>query len=84
MEITKYLTSIIVISILSNNVKCGFERLDGTTMTKIGGMKTALSEAKAAAEKTKQGTSIRITIMKVIQNIMFQVLRFTLIKFRLV
>ena len=63
MEITKYLTSIIVISVLSNNVKCGSKKSDGTTLTKSGVMKTAFSEQKTAGEKIEQGTSIRIIIL---------------------
>ena len=60
MAITKYLTSIIVISILSNNVECGSKKSDGTTLTKSGVMKTAFSEQKTAGEKIEPGTSIRI------------------------
>ena len=56
MEITKYLTSIIVISVLSNNVKCGSKKSDGTTLTKSGVMKTAFSEQTTAGEKIEQGT----------------------------
>ena len=78
MEITKYLTSIIVISVLSNNVKCGSKKSDGTTLTKSGVMKTAFSEQKTAGEKIEPGTSIRIITLDFNEYL----LRFTLIKLR--
>ena len=67
MEITKFLTSIIVISVLSYNVKCGSKKSDGTTLRKSGVIKTAFSDQKTTREKIEQGTSIRIIILKVNQ-----------------
>lgn len=84
MKITKYLTAIVVISILSNHVKCASKKSDGTTLTKSGVMKTAFSEQKTAGEKMEQGTSIKIITLDFNQYlIMSQILRLTLIKFRL-
>ena len=65
MAIAKYLISIMVITILSKNVKCGPKRPDSTTLAKADVITSAFSERKTAGEKPKQGTSIRITIMEV-------------------
>ena len=67
MALTKYLTSIIVISILSNNITCGSKKADVTTLTKSGVMKTAFSDQKTAREEIEQGTSIRIITLEVNQ-----------------
>ena len=62
MEITKYLISIMIIIILSNNVECGLKKPNGATLEKTGARTTVATEGKTAEEQSKQGTSIKILL----------------------
>ena len=65
MEITKYLISIMITIILSNNVECGLKKPNSTTLAKTGATTTAFPELKIAGEKIMQGTSIRMTMISI-------------------